>query len=67
VVAVTTSSITLQWQDNSDNETGFQIQRATQATGPWSLVGSTGSNVVSYTDGTVAPSTGYFYQVSAIN
>ncbi len=67
VVGATASSITLQWQDNSDNETGFQIQRATQATGPWSLVGSTESNVVSYTDGTVAPATAYFYQVSAIN
>jgi hypothetical protein len=67
VVGVTAASTTLQWQDNSNNESGFQIERATTAIGPWSVVGLTGSNVVNYTDGTLVPSTAYFYRVSAIN
>jgi hypothetical protein len=67
VVTVTAASVTLQWQDNSNNETAFQIQRATKAGGPWSAVGFADSNTVSYTDGTVGPSTAYFYRVTAIN
>jgi chitodextrinase len=67
VGGMTSASVTLNWQDNSNNETGFQIERATTATGPWSVVGLTGVNVISYTDTAVAPSTTYYYQVSAFN
>ena len=66
-VAVTSTYITLDWQDNSNNEAGFQIQRATSASGPWSVVGSVGANVTTFTDTTVDPSTTYYYQVGAFN
>jgi chitodextrinase len=66
-VGVTASSITLQWQDNSSNETAFKVERATKATGPWTMVGLIESNAVSFTDGTVEQSTAYFYRVSALN
>jgi len=66
-MGVTSTSITLNWQDNSDNEVGFQIQRATSSNGPWSVVGSTGANVTSYTDRGLNPSTMYYYQVDAFN
>ena len=46
---------------------GFQIQRATSASGPWSVVGSVGANVTTFTDTTVDPSTTYYYQVGAFN
>jgi chitodextrinase len=66
-MAVTSTSITLNWQDNSNNELGFQIQRATSPGGPWNLIGSTGANVTSYTDNGLSPSTTYYYQVAAFN
>jgi hypothetical protein len=64
---VTATFITINWQDNSNNEVGFQIQRATSSGGPWSVVGTTGANVTSYTDRGVSPDTTYFYQVAAFN
>ena len=67
VTMVTATFITINWQDNSNNEVGFQIQRATSSGGPWSVVGTTGANVTSYTDRGVSPDTTYFYQVAAFN
>ena len=66
-MAVTSTSITLNWQDNSNNELGFQIQRATSSGGPWSVVGSVGANVTSYMDSGLGSSTTYYYQVAAFN
>ena len=63
----TPTSIALTWQDNSDNELGFQIQRAKSPGGPWSVVGIVGANVTSYTDTHLAPSTTYYYRVGAFN
>jgi fibronectin type 3 domain-containing protein len=64
---VDATDVTLTWQDNSDNETGFQIQRATSSGGPWSVVGSVGANVTTYTDSGLSPSTTYYYEVAAFN
>jgi chitodextrinase len=66
-MAVTPTTITLEWQDNSNNELGFQIQRATSAGGPWSLLGTVGVNVTTYTDTGLSPSTTYYYDVAAFN
>jgi hypothetical protein len=68
--------VVLTWVDNSRNETGFTIQRATAAAGPWSTVATvartgaaaTGTGgAVTYTDTTVARGTTYFYRVIANN
>ena len=67
IMAVTSTYVTLNWQDNSNNELGFQIQRATSSGGPWSVVGSVGANVTSYTDSGLSPSTTFYYQVAAFN
>ena len=61
----TPTSIVLTWQDNSNNELGFQIQRAKSPGGPWSVVGIVGANVTTYTDTGLAHSTTYYYQVGA--
>jgi chitodextrinase len=65
--AVDSTDSTLDWQDNSNNELGFQIQRATSSNGPWSVVGSVGANVTTYTDTGLDPSTTYYYEVDAFN
>ena len=64
---VTTTSITLNWQDNSNNELGFQIERAPLIDGPWVAIGTVGANVTSYSDPGLTPATDYYYRVGAFN
>ena len=46
--------------------TGYVLERAPSASGPYSVMGTTGS-VCAYTDGTVVPSTIYYYRVRGTN
>ncbi len=60
------STITLNWNDNSTNESGFYIERAPKGKGgaqTYTQVGQVGSNVKTYTE-TVAVGT-YYYRVRA--
>ncbi|MFM8393332.1 MAG: fibronectin type III domain-containing protein, partial [Acidobacteriota bacterium] len=65
--ANSTSKITLTWVDASNNESGFRIQRAAAATGPWSTVRTTNAGVTTWEDNTVNENTTYHYQVIAFN
>jgi len=60
------TEITLLWADNSDNETGFAVWRKT-GTGGYSLIITTGPDVVSIVDGGLTPLTTYSYRVFAVN
>jgi hypothetical protein len=57
--------------DNSNNEDGFAIERATSATGPWTQLysrpGLTGSTGFTYDDHTVTPGQNFCYQVKVWN
>ncbi len=64
---LTANSIQLSWTDSSSNETGFQIQRQDPSTGTWSVVGSVGQGVTTYTDTNLAGSNQYSYEVVALN
>lgn len=66
LVSVTSTTATLQWRDNSTNERGFRVERATSATGPWATAGEVGANVTVYTDPGLTPATAYWYQVRAL-
>jgi hypothetical protein len=58
------------WLDNSSNETGFRIDRATVTNGvagAFAPVGTVGANVSQFTDTTIAANTDYQYQVIALN
>ena len=59
--ALSSSSISLSWTDNSDNETGFKIYRAE------TLITTTAANATSYTDANLSASTNYSYYVKATN
>jgi uncharacterized repeat protein (TIGR02543 family) len=61
------STATLNWTDNSTNETGFKVKRATAAAGPYTQVGLTATNIPTYTDTGLSPQTTYYYQVVATN
>src|SRR4030042_595233 len=65
--AASSSQINLTWADNSSNETGFKIDRATSSTGPWSQIATVGANVTSYQNTGLTASTTYYYHVHAYN
>jgi hypothetical protein len=57
----------LNWNDNSDNETNFLIERSTSVGGGFIQVATVAANVRTYTDNTVFRKTTYFYRVRAAN
>ena len=58
------NQINLTWQDNSSNETGFEVYRSTTGpSGAFALLATTGSRVSSYSDFGVAGETQYCYEV----
>jgi len=59
-------TVTLNWTDNSGNETGFRIERATGA-GAFTEVGTVAANVTTYNDATALPGATYTYRVFAYN
>jgi hypothetical protein len=68
VTARSKNSITLRWQDNSSNETNFDIERCTGAgCTNFALRASVGANVTSYQDTGLARRTTYRYRLKARN
>jgi hypothetical protein len=65
--AISSSAINLNWTDNSDNESGFRIERADSATGTWSEIATVSANTGTYSNTGLAASTTYYYQVLALN
>lgn len=60
------TGIRLWWADRSHNESGgFEIYRATQLAGPYSLIQTTAANATSFVDNTVSSNIRYFYRVRA--
>ena len=62
-----TTSITLSWQDNSNNETGFHLDRWDDNASDWKQIATLGANVTSYTDTSVNCGQSNRYRVSAYN
>ena len=63
--AASSSQINLSWSDNSDDETGFTIERSTG--GAWTAPATVGANVRTYADTGLPASTTYQYRVKAVN
>lgn len=59
--------VDLAWTDNSTNETGFKIERKTEAGGTYAQVATVGANVTGYTDTGLSVYTTYYYRVRAYN
>ncbi len=57
--------IDLQWTDNSSNETQFVVERDTNSSFPSPQTTTLGSNVTSFSDTGLLPSTNYYYRVRA--
>ncbi len=63
---VSHEAIYLTWTDNSDNETGFIIERWSMGA-DWVTVGVAGANAASYTDSPLSYSWEYHYRIRAYN
>jgi hypothetical protein len=66
-VANSPTQVTLTWADNSNNETGFQVQRSTSSTFSSPTTFSVGANATTYVDKTAVKSTTYYYRVRAVD
>ena len=64
---ITKSGLTLTWDDNSSNETGFKIERSLASSTGFSEIASTLANVTIYQDNSLQPSTTYYYRIKAFN
>jgi len=60
------ASLTLSWKDNSDNETGFIVERKT-GSGPWVAIHQTAPDIETYIDPSVEFGILYTYRVKAYN
>ncbi len=58
--------LTLTWNDNSDNEDGFTIERSVDE-GVFEVIGEVGANETSYLDVGIVDNRNYVYRVSAFN
>ncbi|HEV7919800.1 MAG TPA: fibronectin type III domain-containing protein [Thermoanaerobaculia bacterium] len=65
VTAVSSTSVTLSWTDNSTNETGFEVERATDSAFTQNVVWSGGLGAPPYTNNGLTPNTTYYYKVRA--
>jgi fibronectin type 3 domain-containing protein len=60
-----TTQIALSWTDNSDDETGFEVDRKTGA-GAYTPVAVIGPHSTSYLSGSLNPNTAYTFRVRAV-
>jgi titin len=58
--------VTLQWNDNSNNETAFQVERSTDGA-VFTVIATTPSNTTKYKDATAVRGQIYYYRVAAKN
>jgi len=64
--AASSGTITLTWSDNSDNETSFRLDRASDGVN-FTQIATINADVTSYADTSVTAGTTYTYRIKAIN
>jgi hypothetical protein len=67
VPATSRTQVVLAWDDSSDDETGFKVERSPNGASSWTQAGTVGTNVTSFTDTDLDWETTYFYRVRAYN
>ena len=64
--AVSSSSIILNWSDQSGGKATFSVERSTSTTAAFVRVSSVPAGTISFTDTGLTPSTTYYYRVAAV-
>ena len=67
VTTASASQLNLQWDDNSNNESGFKVERKQGCCSAWTLIATPGANATTYQSGGLACGTTYAYRVWAYN
>ncbi|MEO5991610.1 MAG: LamG-like jellyroll fold domain-containing protein, partial [Ferruginibacter sp.] len=68
VSSIDYKSLSVSWNDMSNNETGFEIIRSENASGPFIPVGLVGTGVTTFIDSIgLNPLTTYYYKVRSVN
>ena len=62
-----TTTITITWSDNSDDELGFRLMRKRYIGGAFSPIATIEANVTEYTDSDLKNDSNYYYKVCAYN
>ncbi len=67
--STTAIEIDLSWTDNSNNESGFSIERSPDGSTGWTAIGTVAANTTTYADtsASLATNTQYYYRVRATN
>lgn len=66
MAVATSTTVDLSWADGA-GETGYRIERSTEDSIEWTVIGTTGMDVTAYTDSALLPETTYLYRVVATN
>jgi photosystem II stability/assembly factor-like uncharacterized protein len=61
------SQVSLSWNDNSQSETGYTVERKISQSGQFTKLTDVNSNITSYTDASVVSGQQYFYRVRGFN
>lgn len=65
--AVTYNQIYINWDDKSNNEDNFIVERASSNEGPFSEIATLNANTIVWYDNGLEPETTYYYQIKASN
>ena len=65
--ATSDTAISLTWQDNAGNESGYRIERKLGESGTYAEIAVTGADVTSYSDSGLTPNSYYYYRVRSYN
>ncbi len=61
------AQVKLQWNNTSNNQTGFYVERSADGGKTWTLIATLTGNANNYIDTTAARGTTYEYEVCAFN
>ena len=64
---ISNNQINIAWQDNSNNEAGFKIERKTGNAGTFAQIATVGANVTTFAGAGLSSNTKYFFRVRAYN
>jgi len=64
---LSSTRVRVSWVDNSEDETGFRVQRRQSMTDTWLTAGTVAADTTTFDDAGLAEGTKYYYKVAAYN